>query len=234
MEQSKLDYISSYISKLLRRKFGRGPQSCQTTLNRNHLVAYIRGFVSPMEDVLIKQGQNQYVDKARNFIINHLLEELKGVVQVYLEVNVEEYYQDWNFPNNSGTLIFVLEKEITQTAFEVNIDPQKLELEIARLSKLVEKVPDEIHVYPISSSIYLVERKGILIQIEKALISKGFQEELRYTKDDLEKEYFHHDDRFDGIFHKPVKDIFIDWNFKEDKSMMAIFLDDHPKVSRRN
>jgi uncharacterized protein YbcI len=60
IEQKKEDYISSYISKLLRKKFGRGPQSCQTTISKNHLVTYIRGFLSPMENVLLEQGQDNF------------------------------------------------------------------------------------------------------------------------------------------------------------------------------
>jgi uncharacterized protein YbcI len=220
---NKEEYISSYISKLLRKKFGKGPQSCRTTVTGNHLVAYIRGFLTPMEDILLQQGQNKYVDSARTIIINHLLDEIKGVVQVTLDVEVEESYHDWNFPNNSGILIFVLGEEVGQVIKE-DIDSQRLELEIGRISMLVEKVPDNIHTYPISPSIYLIERKGILVQIEKALIANGFQRELRFTKDELEKSYFHRYGKFEDIFNKLVSDIFVDWNFKEDKSLMAFIL----------
>jgi uncharacterized protein YbcI len=223
MDHSKEEYISSYISKLLRKKFGRGPQSCRTTVTGNHLVTYIRGFLTPMEDVLLQQGQNKYVDSARAVIINHLLDEIKGVVQVTLEVEVEESYHDWNLPNNSGVLILVLEEEIGQVIKE-DIDIQKLELEIGRISMLAEKVPDDIRIHPISPLIYLIERGGILVQIEKALIAKGFQKELRFTKDELEKSYFHRYGRFEDIFNKSVRNIFIDWNFKEDKSLMAFIL----------
>jgi uncharacterized protein YbcI len=223
MVEQKEEYLSSYISKLLRKKFGRGPQSCHTTICRNHLVTYIRGFLTPMEDILLQQGQNKYVDHARAVIINHLLDEIKGVVQVTFEVDVEEYYHDWNFPNNSGILIFVLESEVRPPAMS-EFDLQRLEPEIGRISFLVEKVPDKIHTYPISPSIVLIERKGILVPIEKALINRGFQKELRFTKDQLEKTYFHRDGGFDQIFNKPVRDLFIDWDFKNDKSMMAFIL----------
>lgn len=56
-DQKKEEYISSYISKLLRKKFVRGPQSCQTTVSKNYLVTYIRGFLSLMEDILLEYGQ---------------------------------------------------------------------------------------------------------------------------------------------------------------------------------
>jgi uncharacterized protein YbcI len=222
-DQKKEEYISSYISKLLRKKFGRGPQSCHTIVTKKHLVTYIRGFLSPMEDILLDYGQNKYVDYARNVIITHLLDEIKGVVQVTLGVEVVEYYHDWNLPNNSGVLIFELDTELGQE-YKADVDIQRVELEVERISFMVEKVPDQIKTYPISPSIYLIERIGILIQIEKALIEKGFENELKFTKDELEKKYFHRDGRFEDIFNKSVMDIFIDWNFKMDKSMMAIIL----------
>jgi uncharacterized protein YbcI len=223
MNLKKEEYISSYISKLLRKNFGRGPRSCQTSISSHYLVTYIGGFLSPMEDVMLQHGQNQYVDHARNVIITHLLDEIKGVIQITFDVEVEEYYHDWNFPNNSGILIFMLDTEVHQKV-ETNIDIQRIELEVGRISLLVEKVPDKINTCPISPSIFLVERKGILIQIEKALIDKGFENELKYTKDELEKGYFHRYGRFEDIFHKSVRDIFIDWNFKLDKSVMAFIL----------
>jgi uncharacterized protein YbcI len=176
-----------------------------------------------MEDILLEYGQNKYVDYARNVIITHLLDEIKGVVQVTLGVEVVEYYHDWNFPNNSGALIFLLDTE-AGPEYKADVDIQRVEMEVGRISFMVEKVPDQIKTYPISPSIYLIERNGILIQIEKALIEKGFEDELRFTKDELEKKYFHRYGRFEDIFNKSVMDIFIDWNFKSDKSMMVFIL----------
>ncbi|WP_144555251.1 Na-translocating system protein MpsC family protein [Bacillus sp. X1(2014)] len=223
INQNKEEFISSYVSKLLRKNFGKGPQTCRTTLSKNHLVTYIRGFLTPMEEILLQQGQNRYVDNIRAVIINHVLSEITGVIKVTLGVDVEKYYHDWNFPNNSGILIFVLEEVIGQVS-QAGIDMQRLESEVGRISCLVEKVPDHIHIYPISPSVYLVERSGIFVPIEKALIDKGFEKELRFTKDELEKKYFHREGRFEDIFNKSIRDIFIDWNFKEDKSLMAFML----------
>lgn len=223
VDQKKLDYISSYISKLLRKNFGRGPHSCQTTLNKRHLVTSIRGFVTPMEEILLKQGHSKDVDNARQHIMDYLLEEIKGVVQVSLDTEVSEYYHDWNYPNNSGVIILVLEQE-EENRYVSDIDIPSLEKEIGRISLLVEKVPDQIYTYPITPSIYVIERIGILVQIEKALIEKGFQQELKFTKDELEKSYFHRHGEFQNIFHRQVRDIFIDWNFKENKSLMVFLL----------
>lgn len=224
-EQDKLNTISSFTSKLLRKNFGKGPQSCQSTLTKNHLVIYIRGFISPMEEVLIKQGQRNQVQKARTVILNYLLNELKGVIELTLDQEVKRVYHDWNFPNNSGAIMLVLDEEMNERA--TNSSFQELEAEVARISELVQKVPDKIFVYPMSSTIYLVERVGILIMIEKALVQKGFTEELKITKDELEKEYFHRQGRFGDIFNRNVIDIFIDWDIHGDRSLMVFILKDN-------
>ncbi|MBO1512990.1 Na-translocating system protein MpsC family protein [Metabacillus bambusae] len=222
--QDQLSYISGYTSKLLRQKFGRGPQSCQATVNQKHLVIYIRGFLSPMEEVLLSQGQNDIIDLIRIAIIKSVLEELKGVIQVTIQTEVCDFYHDWNIPNNSGILMFVLNNPIIQDNEHIQLDTNEFEAEISRLSALVQKVPDEIILYPLSRQILLVERKGILVPIEKALISKGFDEELRVVKDELEKKYFHRNGKFDELLKQRVVDIFIDWNLKDDKSLMSFII----------
>lgn len=222
--QDKLSHISSYTSKLLRKKFGRGPESCHATIGKEFLLIYIRGFISPMEDILIKKGQISYVDHAREVIISHVMDELKGVVQVTLDVTVEEYFHDWSFSNNSGIIGLVFEEANVAPAHIPSFNIGELEGEVSRLTSLVQKTPDAISTYPLSPHIVLVERIGILIPIEKALIQKGFRTELKLTKSDLEKGYLHHQSDFTKIFNTQVLDIFIDWDFDVDKSMLCFIL----------
>ncbi|MDE5414583.1 Na-translocating system protein MpsC family protein [Alkalihalobacterium chitinilyticum] len=225
MDQENLNSISSYLSKLIRKNFGRGPQSCQSTVCKKMFITYIRGFISPMEEVLFEKGHYEQVEMARNVLINHVVDQLKGVVEVSLNCEILEWYHDWNFPNNSGLIILLLDREITSDVCSSEpVNLKKLEEEVARISLMVQKVPDQIHIYPVSTTVYIVERKGILVPIEKALIAKGFEEELIITKDELEKRHFHNYGKFDEIFNREVKEIFIDWCFKEDKSLMGFVL----------
>jgi uncharacterized protein YbcI len=76
----------------------------------------------------------------------------------------------------------------------------------------------------ISPKIFLVKRDGILVRIERVLNAKGFEQTLLVTKDELEKSYLHRDGRFEEIFSNPVADIFVDWDFNEDKSIICFVL----------
>ncbi|GAE26108.1 hypothetical protein JCM9140_2136 [Halalkalibacter wakoensis JCM 9140] len=223
--QEQLNHISSYTSKLLRKKFGRGPESCSATLSKHYLLLHIRGFISPMEEVLLQQGKSYDVDHARTLIIANVLDELKGVVQISFGVDVKEYYHDWNFPNNTGIILLVFEENVAGYEDQFTFDNiKKFEEEVARISALVQKVPNSIETIPLSETVFLVERKGILIAIEKALISKGFEKQLIATKDELEKDYFHRYSKFNEILSREIQDIFIDWDLHDDKSIMIFKL----------
>lgn len=179
-----------------------------------------------MEEELLKQGEAEHIEILRNAIIKPILEELKGIIHVVFQEDVAETYHDWNLPNYSGLLIFGLENSIHTSTEQMSFDIGRFEANIARISQLVQKVPDQINLFFLAKQVLLVERKGILIPIEKALIDRGFGEELKMTKDELEKTYFHREGNFVDLFNKKIADIFIDWNFKEDKSLMGLIFND--------
>ncbi|WP_035425259.1 Na-translocating system protein MpsC family protein [Halalkalibacterium ligniniphilum] len=222
--QEHLTKISSHSSKLLRQKFGRGPTSCQATICETYLVLYIRGFISPMEEVLLEHGDRSYIEYARAKIISQVITELRELVENTLNIDVEDNYHNWDFLNNSGIIIFVLKQKIS-VVVESEVNMTALKSEVTRVSALLEKVPDEVQVYAHSRTLYLIFRKGILVPVEKALLSKGYHDELLVAKNDLEKSYFHREGRFEEIFKRDIRDLFIDWNLKEDKSVMAFVLD---------
>lgn len=224
----KLKYLSSYASKLLRKKYGRGPESSHGVVHDRFIIFYFRGFISPVEEALLKQSQHAHVDKARHIIIQVVMEELKGAIQTMFDIEISSFYHDWNFPNNTGVIIAECQDSISPI-HNLQVNPEKikgLEAEVTRISERVQKVPDEINTYIVSSRIILVERLGILIEIEEALIEKGFAEELRFTKDELEKSYFHRNTKIEEILSLEIEDIFIDWDFKRNKSIMCFVLSD--------
>ncbi|HYK73483.1 MAG TPA: Na-translocating system protein MpsC family protein [Pseudoneobacillus sp.] len=223
--QEKLLSISNLTSKLLRKNFGRGPDSCHASVKYQFLIFYIRGFLSPMETILLESGNSKTIEISRNIVMKNILAQLRGVLELELDQDIVSFYHDWNYMNNTGIIMVEFESEIMD---DQRTEPfpqyQSLLEEVDRISILVEKSPEKMEAYQISEKYFLVKRFGILVPIEKALILKGFQEELLITKDELEKSYYHRDGRFETIFKQPVADIFVDWNVHEDNSMMCFIL----------
>ncbi|WP_160725406.1 Na-translocating system protein MpsC family protein [Bacillus sp. USDA818B3_A] len=225
--QQKLMDISSLTSKLLRKNFGRGPESCYAYANGRYLVFYIRGFMSPMESVLIDHGNADNVDISRNIVMKTVLDQLKGIIELEFERDIESFYHDWNYPQNTGMIAIQFEADVIKSGDQDSSDSIALRTlidEVDRISILVQKKPDKTDAFYISPKMYLVKREGILIQIEKALILKGYEQTLLVTKDELEKSYLHRDGRFEEIFRNPVADIFVDWDFNEDRSIICFVL----------
>ncbi|MDQ1911472.1 Na-translocating system protein MpsC family protein [Paenibacillus sp. GD4] len=226
--KERLQHISSYAGKLLRQKFGRGPDQIFAYAGDRFLILYIQHFLSPMEEVLLRQGHEDTVDVARTKIVSTLLEELRGVIQVTLERDVVHCYHDWNYSSNHGMMAAVFHQEIAPPleapAMVEGAGQGALELEVARISSLVQKVPERIETYRLHPDVYVIIRTGILITLEKALIKKGFEAELLVTKDELEKTYFRRDGSLQELFGREMKDIFVDWLLKEDQSLMCIVL----------
>lgn len=224
--QQKLLNIGNLTSKLLRKNFGRGPEFCQAFLKYRYLVFYLRGFVSPMEAVLLENGNADHIYISRNIVMDSVLSQLRGILELEFEEEVQDFYHDWNYAKNSGMITVVFERDVLLEEETIEEFPEKLALinEVNRISSIVQKTPERTLAYRISPKLYVVKRMGILIPLERALISKGFNKTLLVTMDDLMKSYCTGQGRFEVIFKQPLEDVFVDWNLGKDKSLMCLML----------
>jgi hypothetical protein len=103
-------------------------------------------------------------------------------------------------------------------------DKSKIELGIIELSQEAEKNPKEVISLEIFPRILLIIRKGVLISIEKEFIRLGRSELLRVIKRNLERKYLSQWNRFDQGLVKRIHEIFVDYNFELDKSVIMIVL----------
>lgn len=227
MIQDELKKISSYASKLLRQKFGRGPESCFASAGGRFLVITIRGFLSPMEEVLLQHDKEDSVDRTRSIIVSALLPELRGIISLSLGVEVDMFYHDWNYKNNAGVIVAVFEQELPfvgTAPVAQAMDVGAFTEEVSRISGYVQKVPDGIEIQQISPKLVVVVRVGILIPIEKALLGRGFERELRLAKDELEKQHFQQSTVFSRLLGGTLDNVFVDWNFLQDESLICFQL----------
>ncbi|MFC0216214.1 Na-translocating system protein MpsC family protein [Paenibacillus chartarius] len=221
------DRIAEYTNELLERLFGCRIENCTVYADGAYVCIYIHGFLTSMEEVLLKDGHLDVVRAARRQIISALMPELRGVIQMVMDSPVDRWFDDWSYTNNTGMLLLELqnkrpdrgEGEVTHPFYAA-----ELKSEVSRLSALVEKVPDRIETRELHADVVLVVRRGLLVPIEKALHRKGFDHELLMTKEELEKSSFHHNGTFSDIFRRPVNDIFFDWRLAEDIGVIVFML----------
>lgn len=133
--------IGGYISTMLRKHFGKGPTSVFVTINPPYIVIHFRGFVAPMEAILLKQNEWKRVLQTRDLLINELKDELTKNLWRIASLDVQEFYADWNLEKETGMLIGVIDGEEEENDFDwpEEIDKKGFEQKIATASERAEK-----------------------------------------------------------------------------------------------
>jgi uncharacterized protein YbcI len=216
--------LSSYISKILRDHFGKGPESVYVSLGKTFIIFYIRNFLSPTEKVLMNQKQEETVQQTRDLVMLTLIPEIKAYIKIVTGMEIREFYYDWGLHNKSAMFTGIC---TDTTGIDISIEEEftgKTELinEIINLSSESEKKPEEIYACQLNQRSILVIRNGILVRIEKQLIRQGMREQLKLAKRTLEKGLLHNNNHFEVILNTRVIDIFVDWDFELDKSVIVL------------
>lgn len=219
-QQTKL---ANNFGKLLRDKFGKGPEAIHVTISQPYVLVYIGGFISPMEQVLLEQGQEITVLTTREYLVKSLDPEIRGQIKALTDMDIQHIYYDWNLENHSGVFVAISPDnpdggEDPRANYKGKEDVEK---EIIHISEQAEKAPDSVYSYMLSSRSLIVIREGILVPIEKQLVSLGFDETLRVAKRQLEGGMLTGSTQFPIILDSKIQDVFVDWDFDLDKSVIT-------------
>lgn len=226
IHQSPEQEISSYVGKLLRDNFGRDPESVFVSIKKVFITVYFRNFLSPMEQVLIDQNQNNIVNHLRIKIFNSLIPEIKLYIEMLTENTIQEFYYDWSLDNKSGMLTFLCSHAFgtSDDHIENYYGKEGLEAEMIKLSHYSQRAPDKINSYELNPRTILVVREGIMVRLEKELVRRGHQDILRTVKKEMEKTYLHNNIDLELILNKSIIDSFTAWDFQLDKSIFLFIL----------
>lgn len=193
------------------------------------LVVHLLDFYIPSEQLLLKRSETKWVAKTRDILLNGVKPELLQGLAAITGSNIKELYADWNLEKESGMFIAILDAEADQALLEspAEVNTGALKEKVITISKKTQKEPDFIAVYWLNDDTILIERKGIMVEIEKELIKNGVIEELRLAKRTVEHRIMEFI-KLEPIFNQEIKEMFVDWNFEEDKAYMVFCLD--PKL----
>jgi uncharacterized protein YbcI len=215
--QDDLHALSSSFSKLLKRGFGKGPQTCYAVLKGNKLYVYIRSFMTPAEEILYGNHQYNLIAKFRTSVIRTLSEEFLNESSKLLGVQFESFYQDWNYDTNSGLLLFV--------SNSVNVDTKTEEMGSEGINKVIRTVGARFHKLPVAlrtvpspTNSYTIELKGVLLPIENLLYERGETDLLLTQVRNIKKGYWVHKGIIEEALNRSIEDIFMMWDYVENKN----------------
>ncbi len=228
MSQEKTTHtkVASYISTLLRTHFGKGPTSVFVTVQSPFIAIHLRGFLSPSEKILLKQGEHRRVLELRDLLMNQLKIDIKSDLQQMAELDIDYVYADWNLDDQTG-LILAITKDKTPAGnirWDSAIAVDAIRGEVEEASRKAQKTPDLTELYWLNNRMLLIERSGIFVEIEKELIRGGFIEELKLVKRPLERRLLL-ETHIEAILKQPILEVFLDWDFVRDKGYILLLLE---------
>ncbi|MFD2705787.1 Na-translocating system protein MpsC family protein [Salibacterium lacus] len=217
--------IASYTGKLLRDNFGKGPSSVYVSIKRPFITIYLSDFLAPMERVLIGQNKTIKVEETRDLLMQELLPDIKATLKASAGLDIKEMYYDWSLHNKTGILVgeMINEDGENDILLENYEKKEAIHEQIGEVSMQAEKWPEAVDSCLLNDRTLIITRVGILVKIEKELIRRGFEEQLKLSKRQLEKRLLDAGE-FEKILGSKIKDIFVDWDFNIDKSYIIIIL----------
>ncbi|WP_394218130.1 DUF2294 domain-containing protein [Halobacillus trueperi] len=217
--------MSSYIGKLLRDHFGKGPSSVFVSIEGKFLTIYLKDFLAPMERVLVGQKNDKKVEETRDLMMRELIPDIKATFRASAGIHVDSLYYDWSLSRQTGVLIGVITKDSPEDDEGLKSYENKdaVHEEVEKVSWKAEKPPASIRSFLLNERTLLIERNGILVAIEKEMINAGYEQPLKISKRRLEKRLLNHAS-FETILGTSIEDVFVDWDFNKDRSYMVFIL----------
>lgn len=216
--------IGRYISNVLDVHFGQSPEAVKVMVKRPYLLIHLHGFMLPNERFLLKRKEWKRVAETRDLLMIEMKKSLIRELGEIAEAPIKEIYADWNLERETGLLIAIMEEQDSEAAeWPHRVDKEALLEKINFLSKKSQKEPDSTEIIWLNAHVCLIERKGIMVDIEKELIRNGATEELRLAKRPLEHRMVD-SVHLEPILKRPIEELFLDWNFEGDKGLMVFIL----------
>ncbi|PRO66568.1 Na-translocating system protein MpsC family protein [Alkalicoccus urumqiensis] len=224
-EKTREAEVSGFMTSLLRRHFGRGPQAVYVTIAPPYMTVQLRGFLTPMEEGLLRQGDKRRVMQTRDVVMDelrpHIVEELRQAA----DLELKELYMDWDLDTENAMLIGVLDTEdVREAEWPADIHRDMLVKALSDASEKAEKRPERVDLHMLSDRIILAERHQILVRIEKQLIQNGVVEELKLAKRPIERQVLKEVPLQRAVSRK-IEHYFVEWNFDTDKGFVVLVLE---------
>ncbi|WP_322906730.1 Na-translocating system protein MpsC family protein [Paenibacillus sp. SGZ-1009] len=225
MKHSEMISLStSYVTKLLRSRFGKGPQSVKIVISARCIVFQLRHFISPVEDFLLVHDEEETFRYTRELIMNAVLQDLQQFLQQQIGLQVVNMYYDWGVHNASGVIVGMLEMDADDQVPDYE-GKQTFERKLSDVLEEMQKRPQQLDSWWVDPSILCIYRCGITKLIELELIELGHQDLLKKAKRRLEKRVIAQTLNTQKLLGKSPYELYLDWDFDRDDGIILYTFD---------
>jgi len=223
--QENISLLTSALSKLMKLRFGKGPENCFISLRAGRLAVYLRNFITPAEEVLIGSGKINLMYQFRHAVMEKVYQEFAQEARSLMNLDLNAFQSDWDYDANTGFML--LENQNSRPPMPEEIDfhtRERLFERIIQLCSEVHKVPRKLALMKMDPNILIVECTGVMQHLENMLYRKGCWDLLYERSSEIKKVFFSQKDSFREIFGRVVDGLFLTWDYPRDRSYVFFYL----------
>ncbi|MBD8070857.1 Na-translocating system protein MpsC family protein [Bacillus sp. PS06] len=221
-QHEELTALSSYTSKIIKKKFGKGPENCFTQISDQFIVIHLKKYITPIEEALISEGKIQVAESIRNTVMKDIYHSLNDMLMSTFGKRVEAFYTDWNYLNNTGVILGEWEEQTYSNA-EPGLE-LKVESEFRLYGDQLVQQIKEVDLDQLSQNMYVVKCKADLMPIEKLLLKKGLVELMKEREKEIRQFYHSQTKSLTSIFKKEIEQLFLFWNYEKETYYLLLVL----------
>lgn len=215
--------IESYITETMEENFGEDAKVLDITIKKPFILIHLENFLMASEKNLLKREEEMRVLKTRELIMNNIKPDLLKKLEEITQMKIKDIYTDWNLSRKTGFITAVMPQE-AETSMDTWPDESiksAIETEIVRASEKTQKKPEYTQAHWINDRLIVIERQGIMVEIEQELLALGVKEELKIAKRIMEHRMVNSKE-FKKVLKQELIEWFVDWNFDEDTAYMVL------------
>lgn len=218
--------IASFATRFLEEHFGESPGSLHVYNKPPFTLIHLQGFLMPTEKLLLQKNNPSHVLETRDILMQSIKTDFTGELEKITGKETVKFYADWNLEKETGMLLAISGQEAAAADFEwpPEVDSESVKEIIKLNSQRTQKLPDQINYFWLTDTLLVIERHGIMIDIEKQLIANGITEELRLAKRPLEHQIIKLFN-IQASLKRGITDLFVDWDFEADIGYMIFLME---------
>ncbi|MBU9719979.1 MULTISPECIES: Na-translocating system protein MpsC family protein [Bacillaceae] len=223
--------VSSHISKQLKKHFGKGPEACHCTINKdlNVVLIQVRNFMTPAEEIMVKKDEMHLAASYRSLLIKSIFDSTKTELSRMTGFNFQDILHDWSYETNKGVLLILGNTDstiFTHTQKNIPFSTNVLENTVAEMYSSFHKPPSNIETFLVHPKIYLVRSDEVMFPLENLLQEKGHEELLTEYYSGITDSVRDHKELIERAISSEIEDIFFARDERNGKSYLIIILKD--------
>jgi uncharacterized protein YbcI len=220
-DSTQLDLLnlSSSFSKLLKKRFGKGPESCWAIFNRGRLYISVRNFITPAEEVLIKKQENELAKRFRSSVLSAVVEEFIPTASEVVGIDFKYFFHDWNYSSNTGFILLEQNHSEHERGEDVS-NPSHFLKEVEVIGSQLHRRPEKVRKILNSPNICAIEVIGVQTYLESLLYESGNSELLHRHLDEIKCGYIKHLSQLEKVFNQSLEDVFILGDYERNRYVL--------------